>query len=176
MNTFSPFRSTVTYKPQSACPGVTLFACPVCHRAYQAVGPEPHLPPVCCGREMPQLQALAENAMPEGYRIHYTIVGGLDYDAVKVFWHSPGNIKPAWIILKTFTGSYIRYLTPQKKAPATFALADEDAYVYCNKPVCQRCTFRCKLGFAIYIFFAEPGLLLEMTLDKVAPRFKAPLD
>ena len=35
--------------------------------------------------------------------------------------------------------------------PLLFALADEDAYVYCDKDVCLECTFMCKRGFVFYV-------------------------
>ncbi|MGN0959399.1 MAG: hypothetical protein ACI4OC_01490, partial [Coriobacteriales bacterium] len=45
------------------------------------------------------------------------------------------------------------------RSPLIFALADEDAYVYCDKAQCQECIFMCKRGFAFYAFFPEAGLV-----------------
>lgn len=173
MQTYSPFRSSVTFKPRAACPDIDVYGCPVCGNQYQALGYGAHTPPLCCHARMERLIPLGPAESPENYRITYSIVGGLNYDAVRVSWHCPEGVSPVWVLLKTYTGSYIRYVTPKKKAPMVFALADEDAYVYCDKDVCERCTFRCKLGFVAYVCFAQPQpLLLEMPLDKVAPRFK----
>lgn len=173
MQSYSPFRSTATFKPRAQCPQVDVYHCPQCGKAFQALGYDEHAAPQCCGTVMRRLDPVDEANSPEGYKITYTIVGGLNYDAVQIGWHCPEGVAPEWILLKTYTGSYIRYLTPGKKAPMIFALADEDAYVYCDKKVCERCTFRCKLGFAVYVYFTQPGpLLLEVAMDKVAARYK----
>lgn len=173
MQSYSPFRSTVTFKPQAQSPQVTIFHCPQCGNTFQALGYGEHTTPHCCGNATKWLEPVQEENSPQGYKITYSIVGGLNYDAVQIHWHCPEGITPAWILLKTYTGSYIRYLTPKKKAPMIFALADEDAYVYCDKKVCERCTFRCKLGFSVFVCFTQPEpLLLEVTLDKVATRYK----
>lgn len=173
MQEYSPFRSTVTFKPRLACPSVDVYVCPTCKRQYQALGPDDHMAPTCCGEPAIHLPPVPENEAPEGYGIVYSIVGGLNYDAVKISWHCPEEIIPAWVLLKTYTGTYVRYLTPGKRPPFIFALADEDAYVYCDKPVCVRCTFRCKLGFAAYVCFLEPEpLLLEVQMNKVSAKFK----
>lgn len=173
MPEYSAFRSTVTFKPRPACPPVDIYACLRCGRQYQAIGTDEHAAPVCCNEPTTQLVPRLESEFPEGYGIVYSIEGGLNYDAVKVSWRCPEGITPAWVLLKTYTGTYLRYLTPKKRPPFVFALADEDAYVYCDKHVCERCTFRCKLGFAVYVCFLEPEpLLLEVQMDKVAARFK----
>ncbi len=170
---YSPFRSTATFKPQPECPDIDVHFCQTCQKSWQALGYGEHPPPSCCGRPAERLAPVSEAEAPEGFKITYSIVGGLNYDAVKIYWHGPAGLAPDWLLLKTFTGSYIRYVTHQKQAPMIFALADEDAYVYCDKAVCERCTFRCKRGFAIYACFLRPSpLLLEVNLDKVAPRFK----
>lgn len=173
MQTYSPFRSTATFKPRSECPQIDVYHCPHCGKSYQALGYGDHAPPQCCGKTMTRLEPVDEANNPAGYKITYSIVGGLNYDAVQIHWHCPDGVAPDWILLKTYTGSFIRYLTPKKKAPMTFALADEDAYVYCDKNVCERCTFRCKLGFAVFVCFTQPApLLLEVAMDKVAARYK----
>ena len=49
---------------------------------------------------------------------------------------SDDRFRIQWIALKTFTGSQLKYVLPKKRSPLLFALADEDAYVYCDKDVC----------------------------------------
>ena len=38
----------------------------------------------------------------------------------------------------------------------TFAMADEDAFVYCDRPICKivkaHCMFQCKQGLVIYVY------------------------
>ena len=41
-----------------------------------------------------------------------------------------------WFGLKTFTGMQHKYVTPKKWPPVVFALADEDAFAYCDKNPC----------------------------------------
>lgn len=168
---YSPFRSTVTFKPQPQCPDIDIYVCESCGRSYQALGYDAHEAPACCGQAARRLEPVPEEDFPEGYRVLYNIVGGLNNDAVRITWKCPHDVRPEWILLKTFTGSYLRYVVPKKKPPMVFALADEDAYVYCDKKVCERCMFRCKLGFVAYVFFSNPvPLLLEVPLNKVKPR------
>ncbi|MFR1640014.1 MAG: hypothetical protein ACLSVD_13165 [Eggerthellaceae bacterium] len=64
---------------------------------------------------------------------------------------SDDRFRIQWIALKTFTGSQLKYVLPKKRSPLLFALADEDAYVYCDKDVCLECTFMCKRGFVFYV-------------------------
>lgn len=173
MQSFSPFRSRATFKPKSECPDIDVYHCPACGKCYQAMGYGEHSPPSCCGGTAERLVSVSEAETPAGFEITYSIVGGLNDDAVQVFWRCPEGVAPAWIMLKTFTGSYTRYLTPKKEAPMTFAMADEDAYVYCDKKVCECCTFRCKRGFVLYVCFFRPEpLLLEVSMDKLSPRFR----
>lgn len=47
-----------------------------------------------------------------------------------------------------------------------FALADTDAFAYCDEDPCLECVFRCKRGFVIYIYEEETGLV-EIPLDKM---------
>jgi len=174
--TYSPFRSTATIKPQSQCPPVDVYLCPTCGRAYQALGYGEHAAPECCGAVARRLEPVGEDAFPPGYKVSYRIVGGLNHDAVHISWRSPDDASPDWVLLRTFSGSYIRYPAPGRKPPMIFPMADEDAYVYCDKKVCERCTFRCKRGFEAYVFFARPApLLLAVSLDKLAPRFRTPV-
>lgn len=104
---------------------------------------------------------------PKGLAFAYRIVGGYDANAVQVTWdlaphlaqRAEHPVRLAWVVLKTFTGLQIKYPLPGKKAPLVFALADEDAYVYCDEPVCQECTFRCKQGMVLYGAFEGVGVV-----------------
>jgi hypothetical protein len=112
----------------------------------------------------------SEDMLPD-IDVDYKIVGGFNQNAVQVFWTTKlPEDKPEWILLKTFTGSYVRYLTAKKIAPMVFPLADEDAYVYCDNAECRRCVFRCKRGFVLYVYFKSKGLL-EIPLDRIADYF-----
>lgn len=165
---YSPRRSRTSRKPWPECPDIVIYRCAKCGMLLQNLGyGEPPEPPVCCGEAAERLKPFQPGANPE-LEARYRIVGGLNNSAVEVFWS--GEARPEWIMLKTFTGSYIRYLTEKKRPPMVFPLADEDAYVYCDRPVCEQCVFRCKRGFVIYIYYKEYGLL-EMPMDEMSGYF-----
>lgn len=176
----SPTRTKATWKPRVdeadpcflAANGITLL--PLAG-AQKAAFREPGRAPVA---ELPYQRANAEDALPEaeplplldvrdlpaGFALDYTIVGGYDANAVQVSWMLPpapdGTAQqPQWVMLKTFTGLQVKYPLPGKRAPIVFALADEDAYVYCDEPRCRECTFRCKQGFVLYVALADVGIV-----------------
>lgn len=176
---FSPLRSKSPSKPWPDCPDVAVYKCPVCGRVAQdlgmpGLGTERDAPPPCCG-VMERVAPTVPEDLPGGISIDYKIVGGFNNNAVQVFWNAnDAGQKPAWIMLRTFTGSYLKYVGKDKKAPLVFPLADEDAYVYCDRQECERCVFRCKKGFVIYAWFAGAELtgLVELPMDKTADYFK----
>ena len=104
--------------------------------------------------------------------IDYKIVGGHNQNAIQVFWETKQiEDRPEWVLLKTYTGSYIKYVTSKKVPPIIFPLADEDAYVYCDEETCLQCVFRCKRGFIVYVYFKEKGLIVEVPLDKMSANY-----
>lgn len=113
------------------------------------------------------LPFLAPDQLPAGVELAYAIVGGYDANAVEVRWRiAKGTAGPdgrsvtlRWVMLKTFTGLQVKYPLPGKRPPLVFALADEDAYVYCDEPTCRECTFRCKQGFVLYAAFDGLGIV-----------------
>jgi hypothetical protein len=93
-------------------------------------------------------------------KMNYLIVGGFNNNAIEFIWESiDKDTVPTWVMLKTFTGTQTKYIMPQKRSPLVFALADEDAYVYCDEDPCLECMFRCKLGFVFYVFVPKLGLI-----------------
>lgn len=97
--------------------------------------------------------------------LSYRIVGGLENNAIEVSW--PEDSRPRLIALKTFTGIQVKYLQPDKKSPVVFALADEDAYCYCNEDPCKQCSFNCKSGFALYALFDAFGIV-RTDIDRIS--------
>ena len=87
---------------------------------------------------------------------------------MKVSWKfiDPGQ-ELEWLYLKTYTGGYMKYIIPGKRPPVVFALADEDAFCYCDEDPCLECTFWCKRGFIIYGYVKGLGLI-EAPLDKAS--------
>lgn len=101
------------------------------------------------------------SALPldQDHQFSYAIVGGFNSNAITV---EVGDIDRDqhdldWIALLTFTGCQITYLRPDKSG-YVFALADDDAYVYCDKDPCEECVFKCKNGFVLYLHCAQHGV------------------
>ncbi|WP_211285118.1 hypothetical protein [Sporomusa acidovorans] len=169
---FGPLRSRASRKPWPECPDIIIYRCGHCGKLYQGLGgDQPAQALSCCNMTMECLSPLhIEDVMPE-FNVDYKIVGGFNQSAVQVFWETKPEDKPEWILLKTFTGGYIKYVASKKRPPLVFPLADEDAYVYCDRQVCQECVFRCKRGFMIYLYSKTRGLL-EIPLEKMSDYFK----
>ena len=104
--------------------------------------------------------------------LSYKIVGGYNDNAVQVFFDMEEGHELEWLYLKTFTGGYMKYIGPGKRSPCVFALADEDAFSYCDEDPCLECTFWCKRGFVVYGYVSKLGLV-EMPLDQVSPYWQS---
>ena len=52
-----------------------------------------------------------------------------------------------------------------------FALADTDAFCYCDEDPCLECVFRCKRGFTAYIYDPKAGLV-ELPLDMMTAHWQ----
>lgn len=89
-------------------------------------------------------------------QLRYRLTGGFDSAALEVSWETgEGAAAPQWVALKSYTGIQIKYPTPGKRPPLVFALADEDAYCYCDLDPCQECVANCKRGFLLYASYGE---------------------
>lgn len=157
------------------CPEVEFYYCPTCHSVYTKSGLEMthNCEIVCCGNKLEELQKQTVNELDVADLFTYKITGGYNDNAVQVNWKSQKkNFYPKWIYLKTFTGGYLKYVHPEKRPPMVFALADLDAFAYCDESPCLECTFRCKRGFVIYIFVENIGLI-HMPLDKMNPYWQS---
>lgn len=169
---FGPLRSKASRKPWPECPDIVIYRCSHCGGLYQGLGYKvPPQEPVCCNASMERLKPLKLEDVLSELNVDYQIVGGHNQNAVQVFWETKQLLdKPEWILLKTFSGGYIKYVTLKKQPPMVFPLADEDAYVYCDESPCLQCVFRCKRGFIIYVYIKSRGLL-EVPLEKMSARY-----
>lgn len=120
----------------------------------------------CCGEEIPALipqnidSLLATEHLPQ-----MTISGGFESNTLSVnVGSSPHPMTQehhlTWIYIYTFQGGQFKFLQPGDMPEATFALAEKDAYVYCDRPVCKgsKCKFNCKRGFTAYCWCNQHGL------------------
>lgn len=100
--------------------------------------------------------------------INYRIEGGFNNNCITVTWESKdAACQLEWVCLKTFTGVQLKYAMPKKRSRLVFALADEDAFVYCDKTPCEECGFRCKNGFILYAFVRGLGMV-RIPLDRIS--------
>ena len=182
--TFGPRRCRDTRKPLAAqCPDTAFYRCPVCGSVFCVTGAEaksgaeggpghadggPQLS--CCGASMERLIPASSG---EGGPITYQIVGGYNDNAVRVSWSTGSKeCAPQWIYLKTFTGGCLKYVPAGRRPPLVFALADTDAFAYCDADPCLECVFRCKRGVVLYAYFPDTGLW-ELPLDKMTAQWQS---
>lgn len=163
---FSPCRSKENTKPRVMCPDVTFYYCKNCSNLEFKIYTKSNYIPSCCGEHMKELSPNISEDIKDRINIDYKIIGGYNSNAVRVYWDTKNNdLNIIFVYLKTFTGGQIKYLNSSKKS-VIFALADEDAYVYCDENPCLECTFRCKRGFEIYLFEEKMGLI-KVPLDRM---------
>lgn len=163
-------RSKETTKPKIVCPKLVLYHCKHCGNVLQVSIMKSKESPMCCNERMEQLEPKSPSEVSDDVLIDYKITGGYDENAIQVFW----KIKKEetfiqWIYLRTFTGGQLKYVTNPKKTSFVFALADEDAYAYCDEDPCLECNFRCKRGFEIYVYIAYPkgNELVRIPLERM---------
>lgn len=102
------------------------------------------------------------------FKLDYRIDGGFNNNCVVVTWEAEDGVSnPVWVCLKTFTGMQLKYALPGKRKRMVFALADEDAFAYCDKAPCIECGFRCKSGFVLYAYVRELGVV-SLPLERIS--------
>jgi hypothetical protein len=139
---------------------VIFYHCSHCGGVFQATSLKERAVTMCCNERMEPLEAKAPSEVSDEVLIDYKITGGYNENVVEVFWKiKKEEISIEWIYLKTFTGGQLKYVTNPEKTSFVFAMADEDAYVYCDEDPCLECTFRCKRGFEIYVYIKGKGLI-----------------
>ncbi|WP_411682250.1 hypothetical protein [Clostridium thailandense] len=157
---FGPRRSREAKKPKVLCPPLGFYQCRHCGSIFQALSLKERALPECCDEEMERLEAQAPSEFSDEFLIDYKIIGGYNENVVEVFWKIKNkSISIEWVYLRTFTGGQLKYVVNPKKTTFVFALADEDAYVYCDEDPCLECVFQCKRGFEIYARIKEKGLI-----------------
>lgn len=153
-------RSGETTKPKVMGPEIQFYKCSSCESVIQIIGSLIDDFTCCSDNMMKPIVPIDYGEIKGRIIINYQIIGGYNDNAVKVYWEileKKDNIE--WIYVKTFTGGQIKYVTNPNKTSFIFALADEDAYVYCDEDPCLECTFRCKRGFEIFIYLKTSGLI-----------------
>lgn len=170
---FSPQRSRATTKPKVVCEEVVFCYCDQCKRVIQNIEPQINIQISCCNKPMEIMEPKDIEEVESSLWMDYKILGGYNENVIEVIWkNNDENAKVKWIYLKTFTGGQMKYITDIKKKSFIFALADEDAYVYCDESPCLECTFRCKRGFEIYTYVQSIGLV-RILVDRMHPNWQS---
>ncbi|MBF7082508.1 desulfoferrodoxin [Desulfallas sp. Bu1-1] len=122
---------------------------------------------ICCDQPMNELVPNTVDTSSEKHLPVITFTGGFSANAATV---SIGNIPHPmteehhieWVYLQTVQGGQFKYLAVGQDPVVTFALADKDAYSFCDRPICkmgrEHCMFKCKRGFAAYAYCNLHGL------------------
>lgn len=138
-------------------------------RTLVAELPYAHLEPNVEDAHPRRMDFIDEEELPEEISMTYRIDGGFNNNCILFSWSiaQGAPYELSWVALKTFTGIQMKYILPKKRSPLVFALADEDAFAYCNKIPCEECAFRCKSGFMIYACFKGLGIV-HMSMDRIS--------
>ena len=145
----------------------TFYRCPQCGQVFVTVNTRSDDTQIhCCGTALSALIAhTASDALAEQHLPLMTISGGFESNTLTVnVGASPHpmeeNHRLEWIYIYTFEGGQFKFLRPADLPEATFALAGNDAYVYCDRPVCKgnKCKFNCKRGFTAWCWCNQHGL------------------
>lgn len=173
---FGPRRCRDTRKPLAdQCPDVIFYRCSICGALFPVTGGKElgDKEIICCGAKAGRLIPSGADTVSEQMGLSYQITGGYNDNAVRVLWNSLNpEYRPEWIYLKTFTGGYLKYIVEGKRPPLVFALADTDAFSYCDEDPCLECVFRCKRGYIIYAYTKSTGLI-ELPLDKMNAQWQS---
>lgn len=97
----------------------------------------------------------------EKYTIRYSIVGGKDHHCFDVWVEGAeaGHHDIEWIYVRSVMGGQIKMILPEREAHVLFAMAEDDAYMFCTNDPCIMCSFGCKIGFEFYAYSKSEGLL-----------------
>lgn len=184
---YSKTRTRATWKPRVTAEDIPFFSDEASQTTFVGIAgatdvyqtgtgrtlvaelPYAHLEPNVDEAQPRKITLIDESDLPEEITMTYRIDGGFNNNCILFSWSigPDAPYKLSWVALKTFTGMQMKYLLPKKRPPMVFALADEDAFAYCNKIPCEECAFRCKSGFAIYACFEGLGIV-RMALDRIS--------
>lgn len=121
----------------------------------------------CCDTALAPLQLSTDPGLLEDHKIEFTIFGGFEHNSMNVTVGS--GIHPMqkdhrieWLYVRGFQGGQLKMLPPAGSAKANFSFADEDAYAYCDRPICkmgrEHCLFQCKREVVLYAYCSRHGL------------------
>lgn len=121
----------------------------------------------CCGEKISPLKVCKDPEIVQTHGVDFTIFGGFEHNSIRIaidkgYHPMEANHRIEWIYLRTFQGGQFKMLPDKGRSVAHFSLADEDAYVYCNREICrmgrEHCQFACKRGMTVYTYCSRHGL------------------
>ncbi len=173
-------RCLISHRPPFRTAEPLFFRCGVCG-AVSVVSrpPEGGTSPVlqCCGRACQPLERCQDVEVLEQHRLDFVVFGGFEHNAIRVT--VGGGSHPMeeghrieWVYLRTYQGGQLKLLPGKTRSAVNFSLADEDAYVYCDREICrmgrEHCQFECKRGMAVYAYCSVHGLMRLVLTGKNA--------
>ena len=105
-----------------------------------------------------------KQASESSYQIDYARRGAKNHGVVTVkVLNQEGEVANdvLWIVLRGYTGNQIRTFYEGRKAETVFALAEEDAFMFCTADPCLECNFACLVGIEIYVYSKSQGLIMD---------------
>lgn len=105
-----------------------------------------------------------KQASESSYQIDYARRGAKNHGVVTVkVLDQEGEVVNdiLWIVLRGYTGNQIRTFYEGRKAETVFALAEEDAFMFCTADPCLECNFACLVGIEIYAYSKSQGLIMD---------------
>ena len=164
-------RCRISHRPPFRTAEPIFYRCPVCG-ALTVINPMPKggQEPIlyCCGKQLYPLELCRDEEVLSEHKIDYVVFGGFERSGVRItvdggshpMWE---DHKIEWVYLHTFQGGQLKFLPSKTRAVIHFSLADEDAYVYCDREVCrmgrEHCQFECKRGMVAYAYCNVHGLV-----------------
>lgn len=171
-NTFS-LRCPISHKPSFMVSSPIFLRCDTCGTVVvvQETSPQDSSRTVsCCGSSMKPIPFCVDSENSIDHEIDYVVFGGLEHNAIRV--KIGKGIHPMtsdhcieWVYLHSFQGGQFKKLSLNRRSYATFAFADEDAYVYCDRDICKMgrefCQFECKRGLVVFAYCSQHGLFAK---------------
>lgn len=97
------------------------------------------------------------------YRLTYAYIGGPNQFTVELSVEgAEANAHDIeWLYVRTHSGGQIKFIKKDQAAHALFAMAEDDAYMFCQNDPCLECAFACKIGFTFFAYSASQGLIMD---------------
>lgn len=164
-------RCRISHRPPFQTEAPVFFRCSSCGRlaVINSRGPGAAAPVFqCCGQPLQPLEVCQDDKISREHRLTFTVFGGFEHSAVRA--EVDGGAHPMedthrieWMYLRTFQGGQLKFLPAKTRPAAHFSLADDDAYVYCDRELCrmgrEHCQFACKRGMELYAYCSVHGLM-----------------